>query len=317
MQKIWQGILWKIASCACFAGINVLVRYLSGGSPLPLATPLPIYTIMFFQNFIGTLLVVAWMWRSDGLQTKAFFTTRPWLNITRLVTATGGIGLWYLSVQYIPITEVVALSFIAKIITILGAVFFLKEAFNLQRKLAVFLSLVGGYLITRPDLPLLNISEVNLLLLLPILAAVVFSLDTLLTRRLLSLNESPRTLTWYALAFTTPFCVLPALHYGWISPDLTHAPWLLLLGILGALSHFTFNKAYAFAEITAVLPFGISRLIFCAIFSYAAFYEIPKDFDIWIGIIVIASSTLILGINSDFIKKLRNIRQINLEARNL
>lgn len=316
MQKIWHGIFWKVLSCACFAGINILVRYLSGGSPLTIATPLPIYTIMFFQNFIGAIVVVAWMWHGNVLRTKDFFTIRPWLNITRLLTATLGIGLWYLSVQYIPITEVVALSFISKIITILGAVFFLKEAFNIQRKFAVFLSLAGGYLITRLDQPILNITEFNWILLLPVLAAFVFSLDTLLTRRLLALNESPRNLTWYALAFTAPFCLLPAVHYGWSSPDLAHMPWLLLLGVLGALSHYTFNKAYAFTEITALMPFGISRLIFCAAFSYFAFYEIPKSLDMWVGIIIIASSTLILGINAEFIRKLRNQFQFNFEARN-
>ena len=57
-NKLYIGIFWKIASFFCFAGVNSSVRYLSVGSSLPLDAPLPIYTIMFFQNTIGTIILL-------------------------------------------------------------------------------------------------------------------------------------------------------------------------------------------------------------------------------------------------------------------
>lgn len=305
MQKIWHGVFWKIISCGCFAGINVLVRFLSGGSPLPIATPLPIYTIMFFQNIVGVLVISSWLWQMKSSNTHLLKTSKPWLHLLRIITAAIGIGLWYISLRCMPITQVVALSLVGPIITTLGAVMFLKEHFNLQRKIAVFLSIAGGFLIARPDRTLLNTVGYTWYMLLPLLAAFVFALEKLLTRKLLALKESPGNLAWSLLAFISPLCILPALFYGWVSPDISHIPWILLLGIFNALAHYTFNKAYALAEVTLLLPFGGTKLILSAILSYMAFYEIPKSFDMWLGIAIIALSTLVLGISSETISKLQ------------
>lgn len=297
MQKIWLSIFWKILSCACFAGINVLVRYLSGGSPIALATPLPIYSIMFFQNIIGMLILSVWLQRNGELKLSLFRTISPWRHTARVVTAAMGIGLWYMSLRYIPVTQVVALSFVAPIITTLCAVLILKEKFNLPRQIAVVLSIVGGFLIARPDRAIISIGEFSWFLTLPLIAALVFSLDKILTRQLLEFKESPLVLAWYLLAFIAPLCLLPAAFYGWVTPDPTLWPWLLLLGVLGALAHYTFNKAHALAEVTFLLPFGAAKIILCAVISYAAFYEVPRTFDMWLGIGVVTFSTMILGID--------------------
>jgi drug/metabolite transporter (DMT)-like permease len=299
MQKLWQGIFWKVFSCGCFAAINVLVRYLSGGSPMPLQQPLPIYTIMFWQNLLGMLLLYFWIKKSLPQRINIASITHFKLHTTRIISAILGIGLWYLSLRYIPVTEVVALSFMAPIITTILAVLFLKENFGLQRKLAVFLSILGGFLIARPDQTLMNSTVYTWYMLLPLLAAFVFSLDKVLTRKLLVLQESPRMLAFYLLAFSAPLCLLPVAYYGWVTPTVQQAPWLLLLGVLGALAHYTFNKAYEVADITFLLPFGAAKLILCATFSYMAFYEIPKTFDMWLGIIVLTASTMILGMKPE------------------
>lgn len=317
MQKIWYGIFWKILSCGCFAGINVLVRFLSGGSPLPIVTPLPVYTIMFFQNIIGVMVISSWFWHSKGINPKNFIKTSPWLHLLRVLTATIGIGLWYISLRCMPITEVVALSLIGPIITTVGAIFFLKEHFNLQRKIAVLLSIVGGFLIARPDRTLLHATGYNWYMLLPLLAAFVFAMEKLLTRKLLALDESPGRLAWSLLAFISPLCLLPVFFYGWVSPDMSHLPWILLLGIFNALAHYTFNKAYALAEVTMLLPFGGTKLILSAVLSYFAFYEIPRSFDMWLGIIVIALSTLVLGLSANFISRIPLYFSFRKEVRNL
>lgn len=296
MQKLWFGIFWKVFSCGCFAAINVLVRYLSGGSPLQLSQPLPIYTIMFWQNLIGMIVIYFWVRNTFATHYQSLTPQKFWLNFGRILFAAVGIGLWYISLRYIPVTEVVALSFVAPIITTICAVLLLKETLTFQRKLAISLSLIGGFLIARPDHILLNSAGYTWLMALPLLAAFVFSLDKILTRRLLILAESPRLLAFYLLAFTAPLCLIPCLYYGWVTPQLEHLPWLLLLGILGALAHYTFNKAYELADITLLLPFGAAKIMLCASISYMAFYEIPKTFDMWLGIMVLTASTVILSL---------------------
>ncbi len=305
MQKIWHSILWKVLSCGCFAAINVMVRFLSGGSPMKVE-PLPIYTIMFFQHLLGFVCITFWMWHKQELQANDFVTKKPWLHFWRVLTATLGIGLFYLSLKYIPVTQAVALSVTAPIFTTVGAIIFLKETFDWQRKVAVFCSIVGGILVARPDQALAHGSAFTWFMLLPLLSALAFSFDKLLTRKLLADAEKPSTLAWYLLAFIAPLSIIPAAYYGWVTPTLQHWPWLFMLGVFGCLAHYTFNKAYALAEVTVLLPFGAARLILAALFSYAAFAEIPKALDLWFGISIIAISTIILGIDRNVFLKLRN-----------
>lgn len=304
MQKIWHSIFWKILSCGCFAAINVLVRFISGGSPKGIIG-LPIYTIMFFQHLIGFIIISLWMVRCNEAHLKNFATERPWLHLWRVIIATLGIGLFYFSLRYIPVTQAVALSVTTPIFTTIGAVLFLKENFDWQRKIAVLLSVIGGVLIARPQ-SVLGQTTFSWYMLLPIIAALAFALDKLLTRKLLAHNEHPRTLAWYLLASIAPLSLLPAMYYGWVTPELQHWPWLLMLGFLGAAAHYTFNKAYALAEVTMLLPFGAARLILGAIFSFLAFQEIPKAFDMWLGVGTIFFSTIILSIDNNVFIKVRN-----------
>ena len=69
---------------------------------------------------------------------------------------------------------------------------------------------------------------------------------------------------------------------------------LLAIGFLGALAHFSFNKSLETAEITLVMPYGITKLFFNSILSYLIFAEIPQTFSIWVGIIIISLSTILL-----------------------
>lgn len=250
------------------------------------------------------LIISIWMWRADEFHLQDFITTQPWMHLIRIITAATGIGFFYLSLRYIPVTQAVALSITTPIITTIGAVLFLKETFNLQRKLAVFLSIAGGILVARPDQTLFNAEQYSWFMLLPILAAFAFAFDKLLTRKLLALNEKPRTLAWYLLAFIAPLSLIPAVHYGWVTPHAEHWPWLLILGLLSAFAHYTFNKAYALAEVTLLLPFGATRLILGAMLSYVAFFEIPKTFDLWLGIVIIVFSTVILSVDKNIFSKI-------------
>lgn len=307
MKKIWHSIFWKLLSCACFAGTNIIVRYLSGGSPISTSTNLPIYSIIFFQNLIGlSLISLAAIWRSPRQIISIWYTDKLWRHLARIATAGSGIAVWYLSLRYISVTEAVALSFIAPILTTIAAICFLKENFNWQRKFAVSLSILGGVLITRPDLTIIKINHFNWYLLLPLVSAIIFSLDKIFTRSLLTNKETPQVLTNYLLLSMSIFALVPCFLFGWHKPDLIQLPWLVLLGLLGIFAHYAFNKAHALAELTFLLPFGAAKIIMCAILSYIVFYEIPNTSYLWIGIITMTFSTIILNLPADlFVKRVK------------
>ena len=302
-NHIYHGIFWKIASCFCFAGTNGLVRYLSGGSSLELTTPLPIYTIMFFQNAIGAALILPIILQNKPLLHALLCSQYRTLHIIRITTAVFGIGLWYLSLQYIPLTQVIALSFASPFIAILGAVIFLQEQLNIYRIISVILSIVGGFLIARPDLGLSNSAYIGWLAILPLTATLIFAVDKVITKKLLMHGESVLGVTLLLILFTAPLCLLPASYYGWHTPQAEHWPWLFLLAFLGVCAHFTFSKAFAVADVTVLIPFSITKILFCGLIGYFVFAELPNTLNMWIGIIVATISAITLNYEKQHLKK--------------
>ncbi len=295
MQKnFWASIFWKVFSCACFAGINGIVRYLSGGSALAISQKLPIYTIMFWQHLFGAICLTVFM--APKLNKETILKNNLWTHLLRVGIAALAIAIWNQSLRFIPMTQVVALSFIAPVLTVMGSVFFLKEDFNFYRKIAVALGLLGSFMITRPDLTIGSPTEYGWYVLLPIGASLIFASDKLLCRKLLITNTEPMLLAWYLLTLLTPMCFVANSIFGWVTLTLENIGFLVLLGIISALAHYAFSKAYSMAEVTFLLPFGASKIVLSAMVSFAAFGEFPKTWDMAIGVVIMTISTIVLQI---------------------
>lgn len=290
LNPAWQGAFWKILSCAAFAGINGVVRYLSGGAEFSPDTPLPSSVIMFFQNFFGTLLLLPLIWKSGISSIKH----HPLLHIIRIFAAVLGVWLWYLTLQHMPIATGVALSFTGPIFTVIVAHLFLKERLDKRRILAICLSLVGAFIISRPDLALFDTEKyMGWIVCFPLASALVLAWNKIITRKLAKLGESPQALATYLLLFMTPVSLIPALQ-SWTTPSLEHWPWLFLLGVLAAIAHLSFSRAYKLAEVTFLTPFGFSKFLFSMLVGYCFFTEIPS-FSLFLGLSVIGVSIWLLA----------------------
>jgi len=285
-----KGAAWKILSCACFAGINGIVRYLSGGSAISIPTALPPYVIDFFQNIFALLVLLPWIYKN-----KIFLLKSPylWLHACRVIFAVLGVGLWYFSLKYMPIAKALALSFTGPIFTTLGAYFFLKEKLSTKRLIAIVFSFLGAVLLLKPYKIFSNDFALHYYALLPIFSAIMFALSNLLTRKLASLGEKPEVLAGYLLLLMVPLSCFPAL-LDWATPQATHWGWLILLGLFAALAHFSFSKAYALAEVTFLMPFGFFKFFLSIAIGFAVFNEHPKEWLDWSGMSLIFLSICIL-----------------------
>ncbi len=294
-SSLWEGAFWKIVSCACFAGINGVVRYLSGGTSTHAIEPLPVQTIMFFQNVFGLLFMLPWALKA-GL--NSLYTKRPFLHFIRVAASVAGIYLWYLTLQKMPIAEGVALNFTGPIFTVIGAAFFLHEKITASRMAAILFSVIGAFIISRPDVPLENetIHSIGLLALLPLSSAVAFTLNKLLTRKLANLGETPTALATYLLLLMVPISFIPVL-FAWVTPVGWHWPWLILLGALAAGAHLSFSKAYQLAEVSFLTPIGFSKFFLSALVGFLAFSELPTSLSLWIGTLIIFASIVLLSHN--------------------
>jgi drug/metabolite transporter (DMT)-like permease len=287
----WEGAFWIVLSLTCFAGINGIVRYWSGGVDSAIET-LPVHVMQFFQNIFGTVFLLPWILKTRVGSFKIRFVG---LHMTRVIAAVLGVYLWYLSLKAMPMAESIALSFTGPIFTVIAATLWLKEKINTPRLLAILFSLTGAFIISRPDLAFNgNTHPIGFAVFLPLSSALAITINKLLTRKLATLGETPTVLTTYLLLLMAPISLLPAL-YEWTTPSPSHWPWLILLGALASGAHLSISKAYQLAEVTFLTPFGFSKFFINVLIGYLAFSELPLEKSLWIGTITIFASILILG----------------------
>jgi len=311
--KLWQGAGWKVLSMACFALINGIVRYCSGGaeSSLPI-DPLPVNVMVFFQNLFGTLCLLPWILTihktkaQNVVDRQGLGGAHFGLNLLRVFSAVLGICLWYFALKLMPMAESVALSFTGPIFTVIGAWLLLHEKMNMQRLMAIGLSLSGAFIIARPDIPLQS-NTIGLSALLPLGSALALALSKLLTRKLVLLGHTPTYLAASLLLLMTPIS-LPLALVDWQTPTLQHLPWLMGMGALAACSHFTFGKAYQLADVAFLAPFGFSKFMLGALIGYCFFGELPTAWSLWFGMLVIFASILVLGYKIPLYSEAKRLR---------
>ncbi len=293
----WQGAFWKIISCACFAGINIIVHYLGSKASLGPEVKLPVNVILFFQNVFGFFLMIPILYKYKFKISPRPFqwkTVYPKMHLFRVATAVLGVIFMYLSLQKMSVAESVALSFTGPAFTIIGARLLLGEVIGSQRLLAIILSTFGVLIITCPDLVRLK-PEISLgtSALFPLLSAAALAVSKLLTRQLAKAGETAEQLTLFLLLGMVPISFIPA-FCEWVTPTDAHWPWLVFLGLLAVLAHITFGKAYALAEVTFLMPFGCSKFLFSMVLGYYFFLEIPS-LSLWLGVSLIGLSLFFLA----------------------
>ncbi len=303
---LWQGALWKVGSMACFALINGIVRYWSGGAATDHGTldSLPVNVMIFFQNLFGVFCLLPWILKA-GLQ--GLSTSYKGMHFLRAFSAVLGVSLWFFSLKEMPLAESVALSFTGPIFTVIGAWMLLHEHITVRRLCAIALSLSGAFIISRPDLALQSSESLGLAVFLPLGSALSLAYSKLLTRKLTLLGEQPSTLAAALLILMTP-ASLPLALIEWQAPQPQHWPWLALLGLLAAASHFSFGKAYQLADVSFLAPFGFSKFMMSALVGYLVFQEFPKSWSLWLGMSIILCSIAVLHYKMPLYSEAKRLR---------
>lgn len=289
-KTIWVGAGWKLFSCACFAGINAVVRYLGGGASLSPEQVLSPNLIMFFQNLFAVFFLMPFLLNTTS---KVNLTHHFNLHIVRTLAAALGVTLWYFTLKEMPISVGIALTFTGPVFTVIGAKILLGEKIGGQKFFGILLCMAGAFVISRPDSALTNSETAwGFAILLPLGSALALAWNKLLTRKLAAKGETPLSLTIHLLFMMVPVSLLFALP-DWTWPTTQTLPWLLLLGLLGAMAHLSFGKAYAKAEVVFLTPFGFSKFLFSTALGYVCFFETPSA-SLWLGLIFIGMSIFML-----------------------
>lgn len=268
-QNAWLGAAWKVAAFACYAGLNGIARYLSGGHAHFLE-PLPVYEIVFFQDLFALFLILPWFFKEFNQFKKSDLS----IHLLRGLFSGVAVISWYFALFYLPLADAVAISVVGPVLGVMFARIFLRERLNILRFLVIGVTFGIAFYAMQTWSVIYQQQDNYYGLLLVLFSAFCFAMAKITTRALAKRGTNAKWLTISLLFFILPVSLIPAL-VNWTPVSAHHFGWLMLAGALTVSAIYCVSQALVYAEITFLAPFDISRFIFNSIVGYFAFTELP------------------------------------------
>ena len=244
------GICLTVLSGLALASMDTMGKYLSG--------KLPVIEIVWARYFFHTLIMAAWLTRRGNV--GFLRTSRPMLQVVRGLMLLVGSTLIYLSLTQIPLSDATAVQFFAPVLVTVWSVIFLGERIGVPRIAAVLAGFGGVLLIIRP-----GVGSLDPYLLLPLGAAVMFSVYFMLTRELSGPQENAATL--FNTTAVGALALTVAVPFVWQVPTGPQLALMVAIGTLGAIGHFCLVNGFAFASASALAPFLYGQVLFASLYS--------------------------------------------------
>lgn len=268
-----RGILLMIASMGAFGLADTLVK---------VSTTLMSPAQVMFYLIAGALVIFALMTivQGDRLIDRRAFS--PILMLRYVAEIAGMVGM-VLALANVPISVVGAITQASPMLAAVGAFLFLKENVGWRRWCSIIVGFIGVLLIVQP-----GAVEFEFVVLWAVLAMVALSVRDL-TTRLMPSDMASSSLAFYTMAAATPFTMAWVMYNGesFLPAQIN---WFVTIPmvILGAIGYMLLIASIRIAEVSVVMPFRYSRIIFLLVIGMLVFDEKP-------GLLMILGAGLIIG----------------------
>lgn len=271
MHKTTKGIFFMLTHCVALALIMAVMRELN-------LSGLPASLIMFWQNIFALIMVFSWCaYLGHFPKTKKIK-----LHIARSVSGYSSGTLLTIGLGLIPLNSATAISFTGPLFTTLFAVVLLKEKISSHRVVGLLIGFAGVMVVLRPGTHHFDPAFFYI-----IATAMLWGVTDIIIKTL-SRTDSLHSMLFYTILVSMVIAT-PLAIYDW-KPINNYQ-----LGLLAALAAFHLmnfgcaSQAYRFADLSVLMPFEFSRLIFSSIFAYFIFGELLDE---WI---VLGASVIMFG----------------------
>lgn len=271
-----RGIGFMLIAVAVWSTMMILVKSLSADYTS--------FQILFIRTLVGLAVLTPLLWRSGFSLIR---TRRFPLHLTRGLFAYFGMLGLFIGIGEIPIAEVVSLSFTQPIFIFLLAAVMLGERFSAVRIAAVLGGFAGVVIVLRP-----GFAEVGFGAAVVLAGALSYACSNVCIKKLMTTENVTATTVWVNLLMC-PLAGIPAAFY-WVPPTMPDLLLLAGVGVTGTAGIWFISRAYAAADMSAVVPFDFLRLPILATAGWLWFSEAP---DVWTfaGAAVIFASTYVLA----------------------
>ncbi|MGC1496756.1 MAG: DMT family transporter [Sulfitobacter sp.] len=291
---------------------DMLIKQLSGGYPL--------HQIVFTRSAIGVIISLGLVKLEGGFHLLR--TDNVGLHITRGLLVVVSNMAFFLALAALPLAEVTALFFAAPLFITLLSIPILGEKVGVMRLSAVAVGFIGVMIMQRPWAGTESMHASRLVLLLPVLAALTYALNQLMTRKL-GVTAKASVMSLYIQAVfifvSLGFYVIAGdgglvhenssvsmqfLLRAWVWPAPGDEWVFLALGLNAGIIGYCLSQAYRIADAATVAPFEYIGLPLAVFWGFAIFGDLPT-WEVWFGITLILTAGLFVFLRER--QKSRNI----------
>ncbi len=272
-----KGIALMLAGTAMLSVMDAIMKRLADDyGPLEVAA---------LRGATSLPFVVAWvLYRERGL--GSLIRVRIGFQLARGLLAVLMLTSFVFALRQAPLSEVYALFFVAPLLITALSVPMLRETVDARRWLAVAAGFVGVLIVLRP-----GFAEIRLGALATLVGASCYALNAIAVRILGRTDSSAAMSFWFLLTVAVGGGVLAL-------PDLRplrgeSVPWLLALGVTGAIGQGLLTEAFRRAHVSVVAPFEYFALLWALGLDLFAWRKVPAPI-VFVGAAVIVGSGVYL-----------------------
>jgi len=274
-----RGIALMIASMAMFAIADSLVK-------VSTRTLSPAQVLFFLLG--GALVLFASM---AVLKGESLFDRRafaPVLLIRYVAEIAGMIGM-VTALALVPIATVGAITQATPLLAALGAVIFLNEHIGWRRWACIVCGFMGVLLIVKPSAAGFDSS-----VLWAVLALIALSVRDL-TTRMTPPDIPSSSLATFTMAAAAPFALCWVLLRGeTLIPNDTNWIVIVPMTVIGAIGYMLLIASTRATDVSVVMPFRFSRVVFLLVLGVLVFDERPDGFMLAGALIVVVSGVYMM-----------------------
>lgn len=241
-----------------------------------LGQTVPLGQLLLVRFLVQALLLIPLVWATGRVW--RMHGNILWLTLVRTVLHIFGIGAMFMSLQYLPLADAIAIAFVMPFIMLLLGKFILGEEVGGRRLIACTVGFVGTLLVVQP-----SFAAVGWPALLPLVVAVNFSVFMLITRQIAK-HTDPIGLQ--AVSGVMAICMIaPVL---WVSQSGNFAPltliqpsaaeWALLMsiGMLGTCAHLLMTWSLRYAPSATLAPMQYLEIPVATVIGLLVFGDLPN-----------------------------------------
>ena len=246
--------------------VTMLIFAVQDGISQYLAREYNVFFIVMVRYWFFALFVFILCSKQPGGLRKAISTKQPFLQVFRGALLALEVIVMITSFTLLGLIESHAIFSIYPLLVAALSGPVLKEFVGWKRWSAIFIGFIGVMIILKPSNNVFSLEAI-----IPLVAALMFALYSLLTRYAARQDTSMTSFFWNGITGAVVMSIVGSGY--WIALKPVDWAWLGLLCILACLAHYLLIKCYELSEASSLQPFAYLQLLFATIIVLWIFSE--------------------------------------------